>query len=254
MGDIYDSDADSPDDDDIIDNDDVSILVRHEISLDALATRFARQAEDGKSPFGDVSHPKARAFLAAYVATGTISGAARVAGVSRPMHSYWLGTATDPDGARVPPLPGYPEAFAAARDMAADLAEEAARRRAIQGVRKAVWWRGALVGYETVYSDRLLEVLLTGLRPDKYRRRVDQTVSGPDGGPVRTVAAVAVAEVSDADLLRVALAGGGAGSALPGGLLPAAASGADSTRESASAEDGGDDGSGGDDGGDRAGA
>lgn len=236
-----------------IDLDNISDWARHEISLDVLAIRFARQAEGGKSPFGDVSHPKARAFLAAYVATGTISGAARAAGVSRPMHAYWLGAATDPDGARVPPLPGYPEAYEVARDMAADLAEEAARRRAIQGVRKPVRWRGEIVGYETVYSDRLLELLLTGLRPDRYRRRVDQTVSGPDGGPVRTVAAVAVAEVSDVDLLRVALAGSGAGSALPGGLLGPGASGADSNRESVSAEDGGNDGSDGDDGGDGAG-
>ncbi len=60
-----------------------------------------------------------------------------------------------------------------ALEFACDEAEEEARRRAIYGVRKAVYQQGRLVGHETVYSDRLLEVILTGRRRDVYGKRVD---------------------------------------------------------------------------------
>jgi hypothetical protein len=92
--------------------------------------------DDGLCP--RMSHPKKRAFLAAYAQVGSVSGAARAAGVSRRSHSRWL---EDAD---------YASAFETAKDEAADTLEDEARRRAFEG------------------SDVLLIFLLKGALPQKY--------------------------------------------------------------------------------------
>lgn len=51
-------------------------------------------------------------------------------------------------------------AFERAELEAAQVLEDAARRRAFEGVLKGVYYRGKLVGYELKYSDRLLVQLL----------------------------------------------------------------------------------------------
>lgn len=190
--------------------------------------------DEGARPFASILNPRARAFLAAFVIVGTLSGAARASGVSRYMHDRWRGAATI-YGAPVAGLPGYVEAFAVAEVMAADLAEESARERAIYGQVEPVYWRGKIVGYVRKPSDRLMELILTGLRPEKYRRRIDQTISGPGGGPVRVAAAVALRTLSDEDLLAIAGGGGPVAlPALPGGLpgvLPGGSAGLPTDRE-----------------------
>ena len=65
------------------------------------------------------------------------------------------------------------EAFAIqwieAMDVAIDSLENEARRRAIEGVREVVYYRGEQIGEVTKYSDTLLIFLLKGARPSKYR-------------------------------------------------------------------------------------
>ena len=60
----------------------------------------------------EITHPKKRAFLAAYAECGVISHAAEAAGVSRRMHWNWLKGDSE-----------YAEAFVEAKKDAADALE-----------------------------------------------------------------------------------------------------------------------------------
>ena len=43
-----------------------------------------------------------------------------------------------------------------------------------EGLRKPVWYKGKIVGYETEYSDTLLLAMLKANNPDKFRDRIEQ--------------------------------------------------------------------------------
>jgi hypothetical protein len=62
--------------------------------------------------------------------------------------------------------------------------EEEARRRAIDGVNKAVYHKGKIVGYEKVYSDNLLMFMLKARRPDRFRDNSSIEYSGKGGAPL----------------------------------------------------------------------
>jgi len=95
--------------------------------------------------------------------TGNVRSACEVARVGRSSHYRWL--AKDP---------GYREAFDVAKECAADLLESEAYRRAVHGVEEPVgWYKGKPGGVVRKYSDVLLIFLLKGLRPEKYRERVE---------------------------------------------------------------------------------
>lgn len=63
-------------------------------------------------------------------------------------------------------------------DIATDALEAEARRRAVQGWNEPVFQGGVKVGAVRKYSDRMLEILLKGHRPEKFRERVDMKHSG----------------------------------------------------------------------------
>ncbi len=115
-------------------------------------------------PFSEIQHPKKRAFLIAYGETGKKGLAAELAGIDRSA-IYQPGWRDDPE---------FQEALKYAREMAADILEEEAFRRAVEGVEKpAGWYKGKPGGYVREYSDVLLMFQLKALRPEKYRERVD---------------------------------------------------------------------------------
>ena len=64
-----------------------------------------------------------------------------------------------------------------ALEQAVDLLEGEARRRAT-GIKRDVWYGGAVVGTESVYSDTLLIFLLKAHRPHKFRDNVKVEHSG----------------------------------------------------------------------------
>lgn len=76
--------------------------------------------------------------------------------------------------------------FAAAWDEAlaeaVDALEQEARRRAVEGWLEPVYYQGEEVGYVRRYSDRMLELLLKGHMPERYKDRHE--LSGPNGGPI----------------------------------------------------------------------
>jgi hypothetical protein len=104
-----------------------------------------------------------RALLAAFRKTGNVRLACEAAKVGRSSHYRWLNRD-----------PAYREAFAVAKEEVADLLEAEAHRRAVEGVEKPVGWhKGKAGGCVREYSDTLLIFLLKGLRPEKYRERVE---------------------------------------------------------------------------------
>lgn len=130
------------------------------------------------------------AFLAGYRATGNITRAAEIAGISRDMHYRRM--KTDPE---------YKRVFEENERIAIGVLEDEATRRAVEGVQEPVIYQGNLC-YEPVmdidgrpvldiegnprlkplvirkYSDSLLQFLLRGARPEKYRERFQHTHSG----------------------------------------------------------------------------
>ncbi|HTR37147.1 MAG TPA: hypothetical protein VMH80_14680 [Bryobacteraceae bacterium] len=105
-----------------------------------------------------------RQFLEAFAVCCSVQKAARWAGVHRQTHYDWL----DED-------PTYPARFEEARRRAGQTLEDEAVRRAVEGVRRPVLYRGKQVyiqgepQYEVEYSDQLLIRLLEAMNPEKYR-------------------------------------------------------------------------------------
>ncbi len=112
---------------------------------------------------------KAQLFLAALAETGNVTVSCQKADLKR--RAIYAFRATD-------------ESFRAAWDeaveAAADLLEEEARRRAADGWEENVYKNGELIGTIRHYSDVLLIFLLKGIRPYKYRERVQLDINGLD--------------------------------------------------------------------------
>lgn len=120
------------------------------------------------------------AFLAAYEKHGTLTHAAREAGVHPSYHHKWI--EIDPD---------YPAKFKEAHRSSVDHLEREARRRAIEGVEEPTgWYKGEPGGFVKRYSDTLLIFLLKGALPDKYKDRHEHT--GKNGGPIEVQSTVTI--------------------------------------------------------------
>jgi len=115
-----------------------------------------------------------RAFLTEYLQTWSVTKASERSGISRRTHYHWLALNND----ETPKDPCYTNAFNAARDINVELMEDEARRRAVGGVEKNVYYRGKVVGQERIYSDSLLVVLLKANKPKKYKDRIEQNIKG----------------------------------------------------------------------------
>lgn len=111
---------------------------------------------------GSVNHTeRSRAkVLEQFAACGRVDLACERAGVDRGNHYRWLKK-----------YPDYKAAFNAAHEQAVDLLEDRARERVMDTANP---------------SDRLLEFLLKGLRPDKYGDRMKNEHSGPGGSAIPT--------------------------------------------------------------------
>jgi hypothetical protein len=116
---------------------------------------------------------KAR-YLAGYSVDCTLTAGCQAAGISA--HTLYRWRETDDEFAlRENEL----------RLQLSDRLEAEAIRRAYEGFERPIYQRGVLCGYERVYSDMLLKLMLGALKPDKYRERVD--VSGTVEQIVRQV-------------------------------------------------------------------
>ncbi len=95
-----------------------------------------------------------QAFLAALEKGLSVTGAAAAAGINRTLAYKWREA-----------LPDFAAAWDEAVQEAADLLEDEALRRAMEGVEKPVFWRGQQIGTVRTYNDRLLALLLQRRRP-----------------------------------------------------------------------------------------
>jgi hypothetical protein len=150
---------------------------------------------------------KARAFLAAFRVTASITRAAEAAGIERDLHYRWLKDSK-----------GYAAAFERAREEAGQTLEDEAVRRAHQGIFTPNIWKGQFAYAESDYipdpetsskklklyklkedakplgvvnySDQLLMFILKGLKPDKYRER--GLFEGKRGEPLAIAGTLAI--------------------------------------------------------------
>lgn len=114
--------------------------------------------------------PKQIRFLRCFEACASVTQAARWAKVVRRTHYDWLEQSET-----------YRAAFERATTIAGRALEDEAVRRAHEGLRKAIRYKGRVVGWETEYSDSLMLALLKGFLPDKYKDRTDLRVNGELG-------------------------------------------------------------------------
>ena len=117
-------------------------------------------------------------FLKCYEETGSITKAAEAAQIDRAMHYR-----------RLKKDPKYKAAFEASHEIAVEGLEEEAHRRAVLGIEEPVFWQGMLCKHKdsktgrivttTVrkYSDSLLQFLLRGAKPQRYRERFQADVT-----------------------------------------------------------------------------
>src|SRR5690554_3190265 len=108
------------------------------------------------------TQPRKDRMVKCLAETGMITRAAKAAGIPLSRHYQWM--KSDPE---------YALAIREAMEQAADLLEEEAIRRARDGVKEPVYYKGEIVGYVYKYSDSLLQFLLRGLRREKYGDKID---------------------------------------------------------------------------------
>jgi len=126
------------------------------------------------------SFTKKLSFLAAYAATASIGLAAEKAHVKRQNHYEWLRA----EQGREAKDREYTNAWETIQDEVAQTLEDEAVRRAHQGVKRPVLYKGEPVKinrrvlYHLEYSDQLLALLLKRFRPALYREHVTTEHSG----------------------------------------------------------------------------
>jgi hypothetical protein len=117
-----------------------------------------------------------RAFIAAFKVTHNTSSAAAAAKVDTNQHRMWL----QRDEV-------YRKAWEDELEAIGQTLEDEALRRAHEGVKKTLYYKGkpirtgrgkSRIAYETEYSDQLLIALLKRFRPALYRERTMTEVTG----------------------------------------------------------------------------
>jgi transposase-like protein len=105
-------------------------------------------------------------FLRAYAACGNVSAAAKRAGINRTNIYVWQEHDAE-----------FATAMRQADIQATELLEREAWRRAREGIAEPVYQHGKQVGTIQRYSDQLLMFLLRARAPERYRDRVDVSVT-----------------------------------------------------------------------------
>lgn len=113
-------------------------------------------------------------FLRALRSHGLVNSAATTAGVTKRTVDRLREKSAE-----------FDYAVETALEEAADELELEARRRAVEGVEKGVWYQGEEVGTELQYSDTLLTTLLKAKRADEFAER--KQITGAGGTPLTVV-------------------------------------------------------------------
>lgn len=103
---------------------------------------------------------QARFLKALPLEYGQIAAAARRAGVKPISHYAWMRDSQ-----------AYREAYQRARQTILEQMEREVDRRAFQGVKEPIVGGSRIIGHKRVYSDRLAELRLKAMAPDRYAER-----------------------------------------------------------------------------------
>lgn len=126
-------------------------------------------------------------FFANLAKRGTIKEACEAADINRcTAHAYINGDVPEGFDHRA-----WMARYKLAESEAADVIEQEMFRRAVEGVDEPLIGRigkdqDGVVTTVKKYSDALLVRLAQARRPEKFKDKVAQEVSGPGGGPIRT--------------------------------------------------------------------
>ena len=110
------------------------------------------------------------AFLANLATTGDVSASCKASGLPRSTAYEWR----DAD-------PEFRAEWEKAQDQGTDALEDEAIRRGREGFEEPVFYQGVPVGTVRKYSDALLTFMLKGRRPEKFKDRVANELSGSVG-------------------------------------------------------------------------
>lgn len=127
---------------------------------------------------------KLKQFLEIYSQLGNRADACRMVGLN--YHTFWYHKNNNPK---------FKAKFERANEIATDILEKEAWRRAHDGVEEPIMYKGEPVAFVRKYSDRLMEILLMGNRPEKYGRTGKFELTGKDGKDLNP-------EVNEVDLAR----------------------------------------------------
>lgn len=117
---------------------------------------------------------KKAAFLKELTRRANVSAAARKAKINRSTAYDWYDA--DPD---------FAAAWDEAIEVAVDSLEDEAWRRAATGTLEPVFQKGEKVGAIRRYSDMLMVTLLKAHRPEKFKDRSQNELTGPGGAPLQ---------------------------------------------------------------------
>lgn len=141
--------------------------------------------------FAEITDPHKRLYLSALAATGRYTAAAHAAAVTPRTAYAWRQDQSDA---------AFQQAVEHAIKLSVERWEGELARRGFQGVEKPVYQQGRLVGTLRDYDTTAAIFMLKGALPEKYRDNVDHRVSGPGGGPIQHLHALA--DVPDDEIER----------------------------------------------------
>lgn len=145
---------------------------------------------DQSLPLPDWTEP----FLAELCRHGLIHTAARAVGTTpRQVSKYREGNET------------FEEYVQQALEESNDILELEARRRAVDGIEKGVYYQGVQVATETVYSDSLLVKMLEAKRKQEFSSRIQVEAYTPPTILIRDFTLTEDNEVIDAEFTPVKL-------------------------------------------------
>lgn len=145
----------------------VELIESNSLVLKSLSDHPKLDPEDVRTLVRGVTAPKKVAFLLCLAQLGNRTRAAQACGMSTVLAWQWQRDD-----------PAFKKCFIRAMEIASDLLEDEAVRRAAEGVIEPVYQGGRLVGSKRVYSDTLLMFTLKGMKPEKYADRSKVTHDG----------------------------------------------------------------------------
>lgn len=142
-----------------------------------------------------ISEEKWSRFFAVFAESGVIKTACKAADIHRDTVHAHKTAGESPDA--TPEQKAWLKRYKEAELDAGDVVEQEMYRRAIEGVDEPLIGRigkdqDGIITTVKRFSDALLVRLAQARRPEKFKDKVAQEVSGPGGGPVQTESKVIV--------------------------------------------------------------